>query len=62
MSLRQFLQDPWYPSFRTKRIRSTRNIWEASLTKKYRFTFEIDQNVIIFRNIGSHRIIDKEKD
>ena len=60
--LNQFLQNPWHSSFRTKKIRSTEKIWEARLSIKYRFTFEIDQNVIIFRNIGSHRIIDKEKD
>ena len=60
--LNQFLHNPWYPSFRTKRIRSTGNIWEARLTKKYRFTFEINQDIIIFRNIGSHDIIDGEKD
>jgi len=60
--LNQFLQNPWHSSFRTKKIRSTEKIWEARLSIKYRFTFEINQNVIIFRNIGSHRIIDKEKD
>jgi len=59
--LNQFLQNPWHSSFRTKKIRSTEKIWEARLSRKYRFTFEINQDVIIFRNIGSHDIIDKEK-
>jgi len=59
--LNQFLQNQWHSSFRTKKIRSTEKIWEARLSRKYRFTFEINQDVIIFRNIGSHDIIDKEK-
>jgi mRNA-degrading endonuclease RelE of RelBE toxin-antitoxin system len=35
------------------------NLWEAYITKNYRFVFEITKENIILRNIGSHEIIDK---
>jgi len=59
-----FLQDIFHPSFRTKKIEGFKNpyIWEASLTMSYRFTFEIDkEDKIIFRNIGTHTILERKK-
>ena len=62
--LQLFLKDIFYPSFRTKKMEGFKNpsIWEASLTMNYRFTFEIDkEGKIIFRNIGTHAILDRKK-
>jgi len=59
-----FLQDIFHPSFRTKKIKGFKNpfIWELSLTMNYRFTFEIDkEGKIIFRNIGTHAILERKK-
>lgn len=59
-----FLKDIFYPSFRTKKIEGFKSpdIWEASLTMNYRFTFEIDRGgKIIFRNIGTHAILERKK-
>ena len=59
-----FLKDIFYPSFRTKKIEGFKSpdIWEASLTMNYRFTFEMDkEGKIIFRNIGSHAILERKK-
>lgn len=59
-----FLKDIFHPSFRTKKMEGFKNpsIWEASLTMSYRFTFEIDkEGKIIFRNIGTHAILDRKK-
>ncbi len=59
-----FLEDIHHPSFRTKKIKSIRKptIWEASLTMDYRFTFQLEKDgSIIFRNIGDHSILDKNK-
>ena len=58
-----FLEDMHHPSFRTKKIQGFRNpyIWEASLTMGYRFTFQIDKDVIVFRHIGKHEILEKKK-
>ena len=57
--LKLFLQDPTHPSLRIHRYKTEPNVWEASVTMQYRFTFSIAQERIIFRNIGSHRIIDR---
>jgi mRNA-degrading endonuclease RelE of RelBE toxin-antitoxin system len=60
--IRIFLENIFHPSFRTKKIQVSRkiNIWEASLTMDFRFTFQIEKDgTIIFRNIGKHSIIYK---
>jgi len=59
-----FVEDIFHPSFRAKKMEGFKNppIWEASLTMNYRFTFEIDKKgKIIFRNIGTHAILDRKK-
>ena len=59
-----FLKDISHPSFRTKKIKGLKSpsILEASLTMSYRFTFEIDnEGKIIFRNIGTHAILERKK-
>jgi mRNA-degrading endonuclease YafQ of YafQ-DinJ toxin-antitoxin module len=58
-----FLTNMFHPSFRTKKIKGLKRtiIWEASLTMHYRFTFQIaEDDTIIFRNIGSHSILNKK--
>jgi mRNA-degrading endonuclease RelE of RelBE toxin-antitoxin system len=55
-----FLNDMLHPSFRVKRIQGTKNIWEGSVTMKYRFTFELADDKVIFRLIGTHDIINRE--
>lgn len=61
--LQVFLKDISHPSFRTKKMEGFKNppIWEGSLTMNYRFTFEIGkEGKIIFRNIGTHAILDRK--
>ncbi len=55
--LQLILQDTSYPSLRVKRIQGTKNRWEGSITMKYRFTFELSENTLIFRAIGTHDIL-----
>ena len=55
--LQLFLEDMSHPSLRVKRIQGTKDRWEGSITMKYRFTFQIIGGTVIFRAIGSHRII-----
>jgi mRNA-degrading endonuclease RelE of RelBE toxin-antitoxin system len=45
------------PSLRTKKIRGTDNIWEARVTREYRFTFQIEGELYILRKVGTHRIL-----
>jgi|GEM_PF-370700 len=59
-----FLTNIFHPSFRTKKIKGLKKtiIWEESLTMNYRFTFQIGEgDMIIFRNIGKHSILNKKK-
>lgn len=58
-----FLENINHRSFRTKKVQGTKNpeIWEASLTMSYRFTFHFEEDAMVFRNIGTHAILDKGK-
>ena len=53
------LQNMLHPSLRVKRIQGTKDRWEGSVTMKYRFTFELIEDTIIFRAIGTHNILNK---
>ena len=53
------LQNMLHPSLRVKRIQGTKDRWEGSVTMKYRFTFELVEDTIIFRAIGTHDILNK---
>ena len=55
-----FLKQTPHPSLRIKRIQGTKTLWEGSVTMKYRFTFELLENGLIFRAIGTHDIINRE--
>ncbi len=52
-----FLEQTSHPSLRVKRIQGTKNLWEGSITMKYRFTFEFIENGVQFRAIGTHDIL-----
>jgi mRNA-degrading endonuclease RelE of RelBE toxin-antitoxin system len=54
------LNDILHPSLRIKRIQGTNDKWEGSVSMKYRFTFEIQEKVLIFRTIGTHDILKRE--
>jgi len=43
-----------HPSLRVKKIRKTQRIWEATVTTRIRMTFEIQDDVLILRNVGEH--------
>lgn len=52
-----FLKQTSHPSLRVKRIQGTKNLWEGSITMKYRFTFEVFEDEVLFRAIGTHDIL-----
>ena len=58
--LQLLLQDMSHPSLRVKRIQGTKDRWEGSVTKKYRFTFQFSAETILFRAIGTHDILIRE--
>ena len=55
--LKLFIENPQHPSLGVKKIKGSLNIWEASITMNYRFTFQIEKSEIILRNIGTHKIL-----
>lgn len=53
-------RDPRHPSLRVKKMAGTRDIWEARVTRSYRFTFNWESDVITLRRIGTHDILKQE--
>jgi mRNA-degrading endonuclease RelE of RelBE toxin-antitoxin system len=56
-----FLKQTSHPSLRVKRIQGTKNRWEGSITMKYRFTFEFLKDGVLFRAIGTHDILKRDR-
>jgi mRNA-degrading endonuclease RelE of RelBE toxin-antitoxin system len=52
-----FLKDPAHPSLRVKKVKGTGTIWEMSITMNYRITFQVGEDEIILRNIGTHDLL-----
>ena len=52
-----YLNDPTHPSLRAKRIRGSERLWELSVTMNYRITFEVEDDRVILRRIGTHDIL-----
>ena len=60
-ALRFFAANPRHPSLQAKKIGGQcdpdgRNIWEARVSKGYRFTFVFDGDTVILYRIGPHDI------
>ena len=47
-------ENPKHPSLRTKKIKGTKDIYEASITMNYRMTWQYYKDGILLRNIGEH--------
>lgn len=52
-------QDIAHPSLRVKRVRKYKDIFEGSITKDYRFLFQITTDAYILLRIGRHDILEK---
>jgi len=55
--LRLFYRDPRHPSLRVKKMQDPRDIWEARITRSYRFTFQRKGDTVVLRRIGTHDIL-----
>ena len=55
-ALKLLAEDPRHPGLQTKKIQGLgdREIFEARLDQKIRFTFQVQGNVLILRNIDEH--------
>ena len=58
---RLLLNNPHHPSLRVKKIKGTENRWEGSVTMNYRFTFQIFNDTVLFRRIGTHDLLNREQ-
>lgn len=48
------MENPRHPSLRTKKIQGQINLFEASITKDIRMTWQYSKDGILLRNIGEH--------
>jgi mRNA interferase RelE/StbE len=53
-AIENLIADMKYPSLRVKKIKGTKNIWEARASRSLRMTFQIEGDTIVLRNIGQH--------
>ena len=53
-ALKNLENDISYPSLRVKKMKGTEQVWEARANLSLRITFEIENGVIVLRNIGQH--------
>ena len=53
-SLRMLASNIKHPSLGVKKIKGTKNIWEARAGLDYRITFQIVRDYFILRNVGHH--------
>lgn len=57
--LNRLLSDFSHPSLNTKKMQDPRDIWEGRVTKGYRFTFQIQEDIYFLRRIGTHDLLNK---
>ena len=55
--LKLLLENPRHPSLGLKKMKGFPDIWEARVTKNYRFTFQIQGDFYILRKVGAHDIL-----
>ncbi|MBE7059179.1 MAG: cytotoxin [Ruminococcaceae bacterium] len=56
--LKLFIQDPFYPSLRTKKVQGLNNVFEMSVNMDIRILWKYDDGIIILLlDIGHHKNI-----
>jgi len=56
-----FRSDPHHPSLQTRKIPGNKEgIWYGRIDSAYRFTFRLEGDTYVFRNIGTHEITDRD--
>lgn len=53
-ALRLLVNNLRHPSLRAKKMEGKEDIWEARITRGYRFTFQIRDDEYILRRVGPH--------
>lgn len=52
----QLIQNHQHPSLDTKKMVNRDELWEARIEIHHRLTFEIRDNILILRRVGTHEI------
>jgi mRNA interferase RelE/StbE len=55
--LKLLLENPRHPSLRVKKIKGQNHIFEASITKSIRLTWQYYDGGILLRNLGEHVLL-----
>jgi len=53
------ISNPRHPSIQVKKMKGTKDIWEARVSRNYRMTFNLVEDYLILRRIGTHDILRK---
>lgn len=53
-ALRKLATSIKHPSLQAKKIKGTKDIWEARVSLDYRLTFQMVKDYFILRNVGHH--------
>ncbi len=59
-AIRLLAENPHHPSLRAKKMKGLKDVWEASVSMSYRFTYQIEGDALILPRIGTHDILRKE--
>ncbi len=59
-AIRVMAENPRHPSLRAKKLQGTADRWEASVTMSYRIVYQLADDTLILRRIGTHDILRKE--
>ncbi|MCL5773130.1 MAG: hypothetical protein M1536_01945 [Firmicutes bacterium] len=58
--LRFLAHNPAHPSLNLHSLEVTAGLWEGYIDDSYRFTFEIREDHLYLRLVGTHKVIDLE--
>ena len=53
-ALRRLAENPRYPGLHVKKMQGTGGLWEARASRALRITFEMQDDMVILRNVGHH--------
>lgn len=59
-ALKFLLSNPRHPSLQAKKIPGT-EIWYARASRAYRFTFQLKDDTITLRRVGTHAVLSRER-
>lgn len=59
-ALRLLASNPRHPSLRAKKMEGTKKVWEARVSLSYRITYQLAEDVLLLRRVGTHDILRNE--